>query len=695
MSQLTPLVFQQPAVHSPPPQAADQHEIARFWSALLRRKLLFASIVVAFTALVGTVTYITPKSYTTTVRLLAGSTGSETTPSNGDTALPILNALMLQSGLQSAETFAELVQQQNIASAVASNLKLNLKPGTLLQHVTVKPVTNTAILDVSVSWKNPQGSARIANEFAKVFTDTQRGYVQSQATAALGFLSAELPEAKAHMQDAAAKLADFQESSGVFDTTDHTQQIVARDSAIQERIDTLTLDQREAQALLANVPNPVRSDLETQLAGVESQLAIARSRYTPQFPAVQALVAQRDSLRAQIAAQPQQVQSNDIVAPNSNYVQLAQQAESYKARIDADQADLAQLQSQHNALVATMAQLPKQNMELTMLQQRDKLATDVFQALEQKYIDATIARTTAISDVAVVQAATPDSATVTPDIKLNLMIAPLVGLLIASIVVFVLDYLEKRKFRDEKDVSAAIGLPVIASIPAFESSNRRALPWLQSMTVEAFLRLCVSLRLAKRERLRSLLITSPSVGDGKSTVAFHLARSMSNIQWPILLIDGDMRRSVLHYYESSHNDYGLSEVLTGERNLEGSVQHLSPHLDLLTSGKGAPNPIALLQSPRFDELLTEAADSYSMVIIDSPALSCVADGFVISARVDGTALVVAANVTDEHATKQIVSQFAALGINNFVGVVLNKDRQRLDAYNDYFTDARNVALQKG
>ena len=694
MSQLTPLVFQQPAVHNPPPQAADEREIARFWSALLRRKRLFASIVVLFVALVGAITYIVPKSYTTTVRLLAGSAG-DSAPTNGDTTLPILNALMLQSGLQSAETFAELIQQQNIAAAVSSNLKLNLKPDTLLQHVSVKPVTNTAILELSVSWKSPEGSAHIANEFAKVFTNTERGYVQSQATAALGFLSAELPEAKARMQDAAAKLADFQESSGVFDTADHTQQIVARDSAIQERIDTLTLDQREAQALLANVPNPVRSDLETQLADVESQLSIARSKYTLQFPAVQALIAQRDSLRAQIAAQPAHVQSNDIVAPNPSYVQLAQQAESYKARIDADAADLTQLESQHNSLAATMAQLPKQNMELTLLQQRAKLATDVFQALEQKYIDATIARTTAISDVSVVQAATPDSASVIPDIKLNLMIAPLVGLLIASIVVFALDYLEKRKFRTESDVSTAIGLPVIASIPAFETNVRRALPWLQSMTVEAFLRLCVTLRLSRGQRLRSLLITSPSVGDGKSTVAFHLARAMSNIQWPILLIDGDMRRSVLHFYESSHNDYGLSDVLNGESVFEYSVQHLSPHLDLLTSGQSVPNPIALLQSPRFDDLLAEATTRYAMVIIDSPALSCVADAFAISARVDGTALVVAANVTDEHATKEIVSQFAALGINNLVGVVLNKDRQRLDAYNDYFADARNVALQKG
>jgi polysaccharide biosynthesis transport protein len=694
MSQLTPLIFQQPAIHSPiTPPTQEQHEIARFWAALLRRKWLFVAIMILFTALVAGITYITPKSYTTTVRLMAGNTG-ESSPSNGDTALPILNALILQSGIQSAETFAELVQQENIAANVAKNLDLDVTPPTLLSSVSVKPVVNTAILDVNVSWKNPVDSARIANEFATVFTNTERGYVQAQATAALGFLSAELPGAKQRMQEAAAKLADFQAASGFVDATNHTQDIVSRDSAIQEKIQTLTLDRSEAQAMLNNVPNPVRSDLESQLATVNSQLGIARERYTDKFPAVQALVAQRNALVAQIAAQPEHVQSDNVVAPNASYVQLAQQAEGYKARIDADTADLAQLQADHQSLAETIRQLPRQSMQLALLQQRAKLASDVYQALQQKYTDAMIARTTAISDVSVIQPATADSATVRPNMKLNLAIAPFVGLLLASIVVFILDYLEQRKLRDANDVSAAIGLPVIATIPSFTSGNRRALPWLQSMTVEAFLRLCVSLRLSAKERLQTLLITSPSVGDGKSTVAYNLARAMSNIQWPILLIDGDLRRSVLHDHAACENDYGLSEILQGEKTLADAVHRVSPAFDLLTAGKGVPNPIALLQSHRFDELIAEASQRYTMVIIDSPALSCVADGFAISARVDATALVIAANTTNEHEAKEIVSQFAALGIKNLVGVVLNKDRHRIDAYNDYFADARS-ALTNG
>lgn len=703
MSQLTPFGSFELAPFEPTSAVQKQHELVRLWSAVVARKWLFLGIVGLFTLFVGAVTYLTPKSYTTTVRLMAGNAGEES-PNTPDTALPILNALMLQNGAQTAETFAEMVQQENIASAVIGNLGLKTDPATLLSHVTVKPIVNTAILDVSIKWSNATDSARIANEFATVFTDTERKFVQSQATAAIGFLEAELPHAEQRMNEAAARLAAFQTANGFIDPGTHTQQIVAQDSAVQERIEALSIDLQESQALYNNVhaemgsmpsgSNPGLADLKTRLEQVEAQLAIARKEYTEQHPVIVALVQQQQALRSAIAAEPSRVRSGEaIINPNPAYETLQQQEASDKAKIQSDTANLAQLTNMHKSLAAVMSLLPKQGMELATLQQRAKLATDDYQALQQKYTDATIARTTALSDVSIIQSATADSAVITPSLARNLTVAPLIGLVLATLVVFILDYLE-RKFRDAGDVRSLIGLPVIATIPSFGSTNRRALPRLHSMTVEAFLHLCVSLRLSKKHPLHSLAITSPSIGDGKSTVAFNLAKALSNLQPPILLIDGDLRRSVLHGHASCSNEMGLSEILSGERTLDDCVQRVSPQLDLLTAGKNVPNPVALLQSERFDELLAEAAQRYSMTIIDTPALACVADGFQIASRVDGTALVIAVNTTDERVAKQVVTQFQALGIDNVVGVVLNKDRQRIHDYSDYFSGAFHEALPK-
>ena len=103
---------------------------ARIWTAIWRRRSLFAAISAGFVALVAVFTMLTPKSYTTTVRLIAG-TPAQNSP-NGSTALPVLNALVLQSGDQSAETLATLAQQEDVASTVAQKLNLKVSPATLL-----------------------------------------------------------------------------------------------------------------------------------------------------------------------------------------------------------------------------------------------------------------------------------------------------------------------------------------------------------------------------------------------------------------------------------------------------------------------------------------------------------------------------------------------------------------------------------
>lgn len=709
MSYISPLgtpTSIQPAASPPPSEtapAAAQHELLVAWRALLRRKWLFLAIVGGFVATVAVVTIMTPKAYTTTVRLMAGNPG--TPNGSGDTTLPILNALLVQNGAQTAETFAALAQQQNIADTVAKNLRLQASPGAILSRVTVKPVTNTALLDLSMKWSNPVDSARIANEFAKVFTETERTYVQSQATAALGFLNAELPRAEKQMHDAANRLAEFQAENGIIEATSQTQQVVSREGQIQDKIQELTLDLQTAQALDASLraemvgmpaaSNPIVADLKTNLAQVEAKLAMARQQYTERHPEVVALIQQRDALLSQIAAQSSGARAAEsVVSPNPVYQSLQQQEAAAKARMTADTANLNELRQLQDQVAKTMTGLPEKSIELATLQQRAKFATDVYQALQQKHTDAMIAQTTAISDVAIISPATAAGAVVTPSLARNLTIAPIVGIILAALVIFVLDYFE-RTLRDASDVVKVIGLPVMASIPLMESKNRRALPWVQSVTLEAFLHLCVSLRMSKRRPLRSLAITSPSIGDGKSTVAFNLAKALSNLQPPVLLVDADMRRSVLHLHGECRNETGLSDVLSGERTLEECVQQISPQFHLLSAGHNTPSPIALLQSSRFEQLLAEAAQRYSLTIIDSPALSCVADGFAIASRVDGTALVIAANATDERVAKDVVTQFHALGIDNVLGVVLNKDRQRVHDYSDYFSAASRDALPKG
>jgi capsular exopolysaccharide synthesis family protein len=250
--------------------------------------------------------------------------------------------------------------------------------------------------------------------------------------------------------------------------------------------------------------------------------------------------------------------------------------------------------------------------------------------------------------------------------------------------------LERRASDD--DASVILGLPVLARIPALNTANRRMLPWVQSMTIEAFLHLCVTLRRVNKRPLKTLAILSPSRGDGKSTVALNLAKAMATLQPRVLLVDADMRRPTLHEKANCLNTIGLSDVLKGTALLGDAVQPLAPGLDLLTSGADDSHPVALLQFC-FEELLNAAQVQYGMVIVDAPAVSAVSDGLLIATHVDGT-LVVIAKGTDEREARKTIAQLSSLRIDNVLGIVVNKDVVRVNDYGDYFAKVSDGALPR-
>lgn len=709
MSQIAPYraasPLAQPELRPPTASVADVHDVERLFAALLRRWRVFAAVAGGFVALVAIATILTPKSYTTTVRLLAGRSDTTATNPDSNASLPVLNALVLQSGAQSAETFAELAQQRNIASSVITSLNLPTTPRALLGGVSVRPVANTALLNLSVSWGSPDGSAQIANAFANAFVDQEREFVRAEAVAAIGFLSKELPNAEARMRDTASRLADFQSKHGYIDAATHEQDVVSRVASIDQRIDQLTVDQREAQALLNSASgqmaslsptvdsakevdrNPVSSDLSSKLADVETQLAQAEEKYTPAHPAVIALRQQKAALEAEIASQPSAVVGQTTVAPNPIYQTLAQQATTYRARIQGDEAQIKELQNERRAYGSNVKTMPQEAVQFAAVSDEAKRAANVYNALAQKYSEALVAKTTAISDIVIVQPASADAAVKRPSLLMNVSIALAVGILLGLATIYVLDAIERRSA--ERNFSALLGLPVIARIPEFEAKSQRMIPWIQSMTVEAFLHLCVTLHHMNQRNTGTMAVLSARRGEGKSTVSYNLAKSLASLQPRVLLVDGDLRQPTIHEKANLTNTVGLSDVLEGTKSLGEAVQNVAPGLDVLTSGSDILNPVRLLRS-RFETVLQDARAEYETVIVDTPALTAVSDGLLIAAQTDSALMVVSASGTDEYGARKAIDQLALFGIENVLGIVVNKEAATVSDYDDYFARMHNA-----
>ncbi len=159
-----------------PPTTETTQQLHGILRTLQRRMRPMLAIFFGFVALVVVFSLILPKSYTTDIKVIAGNS-SAVPPTNGDNTnseLPVLNALLAATGVQSAETYVELFQENPVVQEVMHNLNINMSTHEMLKHVNIKPVTNTSIIDLAVTWSNPRASARIANEFGRVVMEHQR-----------------------------------------------------------------------------------------------------------------------------------------------------------------------------------------------------------------------------------------------------------------------------------------------------------------------------------------------------------------------------------------------------------------------------------------------------------------------------------------------------------------------------------------
>jgi Mrp family chromosome partitioning ATPase len=187
------------------------------------------------------------------------------------------------------------------------------------------------------------------------------------------------------------------------------------------------------------------------------------------------------------------------------------------------------------------------------------------------------------------------------------------------------------------------------------------------LLVEQFRNLAASLnRLHQEGKLRTLLVTSPAPGDGKSNVA-------------------DMRRPTLHRLFGVHASPGLLEALRADEEGDPTVNAINEKLDLLTAGRQQPNPVGDLSSARLPRLIASAASRYDWVIVDSPPVAGLADARIVSETVDAAVLVIRAGVTP---FPEVQASVDALGPERILGVILNaveaSEIRREDYYSHYY-----------
>ncbi|KAE8764403.1 polysaccharide biosynthesis tyrosine autokinase [Georgenia thermotolerans] len=321
-------------------------------------------------------------------------------------------------------------------------------------------------------------------------------------------------------------------------------------------------------------------------------------------------------------------------------------------------------------------------------------ATDIANAVAAELATATAELTPARADgtqsvvATVLTPAYVPASPSSPNLLVNLTLGAVLGLLLA-LAFAVVRQVADTKVRDQRDLASVTdSTAVIGTVPLEPGGDRRPVFMREHRSgrrAEAIRRLRVNLRFVHRGgEPRTIVLTSSVPGEGKTTTAINLALSFADAGSRVILVDADLRRPCVAEYLGLEGAVGLTTALIGAAEISDVVQPWQgSSLDVLPSGEIPPNPSELLGSVEMSMLLAGLAETYDVVVLDSPPLLAVADATLLSRLTSGTVLLAGADRVHKAQVRQALESLAMVDAR-VLGVVLNKvSRRRDEGYYGY------------
>jgi capsular exopolysaccharide synthesis family protein len=266
-------------------------------------------------------------------------------------------------------------------------------------------------------------------------------------------------------------------------------------------------------------------------------------------------------------------------------------------------------------------------------------------------------------------------------------LAGLVGFSLGAGAAYLLEYLD-RTIKTASDVERIFHLPVIGYISEISDNGIEATTVAQdpySVLAENFRLLRSNIEFFSISNpIKTILITSPNQGNGKTTVASNLALSLSQVEKNVVLVDADLRRSAVHKYLKMAKAPGLSDLISNKADVQSVVRKLKGegNLKVITAGNKPSSITEVVGSKRIAAILSGLKKNHEFVIIDAPPL-IIADSFNLASTADGVIIVMEPGQTSDDQARAIKEQLDRADAK-IVGFVFNKvSEERLSSYGDY------------
>jgi len=580
-------------------------------------------------------------------------------------------------GRQGAEDAVPAMSQEKREDALAS---------VISDVVSVRPLKNSRLVNISFLSPNPEFAAMVANATAKAYIEETLEMKLEAARLTMSWMTKKAEEEASKLESAEKRLQQYMVANDIVTLEDRlavgpqqltqiSSELVTAESQRKQleslvgKVENVAGDIARAETMPAIANDEALQTIRSQILKAEQTITELSGKFGPKHPVMQKAVADLDILK-----QKRDQEIRRVIASIRNEYDLAVAKEQ-------------NLRSQMERTKADALNLNQKFIQYGVLKREVDTNRQLYDALLLKLKEQSITQETQPVNLWIVEEASVPVVPVSPNKKKNLLLGGIIGLLAGIGLAFFTEYLDNT-VKYPEDTERALGVPVLGLVSLWKEKGSAVETVLIDAPRSAFAESYRSLRTAVLLSSSSgapgrIMITSPSEGAGKSTTAVNLAIALAQSENKVLLVDCDLRKPRLHKLFQKPNQNGLSNFLAGGSGESLLQKGPIDNLAMITSGPIPPNPSELLSSSRMENLLKKMQEQFDVIICDTPPLLSVADARILARLFDGTILVARARKTTIDLAGKALKSLRDINAP-VLGLVINAlELKKNDYYNNY------------
>mgnify|MGYP000131121101 CR=1 FL=1 len=569
---------------------------------------------------------------------------------------------------------------------------------SVLRGLTVQPVRNSQLIRLSFDSPDRELASKVPNALAETFIESDLEARMSMTQKATSWLTGQSGDLRRKLAESEQALQAYRERERIIDSKglsqggstkqlEDLQKAVADARARSAEAENLynqvnAVLQGKSKEPLETLPamqkNPLVLRLKEQESDAEKRMNEAGKRYGAEHPrfiaAESELKTARENLRRQIASAGQTVNREFEVA---------------KANENAAERSLSASRQE-------MQNLNRKEFQLASLEREVATNRQLYEMFVQRFKETNISGEMQSAIARVIDPAIVPSTPFGPNKRLIVGMSILIALLVGCSLALLIERLDNT-LKTSHEVETRLGVPSLGVLPISKVKRGSQLERVfledpQSSFAEAIRTIRSGVMLSAVDSPKKVVVITSSVpSEGKTTVAINLAFALSQVK-KTLLIDADMRRPRVGRVlggQSNSSLMGLAQLVAQETTLDKCIYPVvDTNLSVLPAGRVPPNPLELLATHRFTEVMAELGKMYDVIILDSPPLQLVSDSLVLSNVATEVVFVVKADDTPYPLVRVGIKRLRRINAP-LVGIVLNQlDVERADKYYGEYSGRR-------